>query len=244
MKIGDYAQLSAMGAKTSQLWVSSIQEFLANNKRLKIRHINNDNYGRIAYKFEGCGSQFCDEYVEPFKLNYDGPCPFKVGDSVRLRNEPDYVPAGFSGKKQSEFIALAGVGLAPMIVTKVTVDTIGSAELEAHNFCPAWKRFEYADDSAFGAPSSGSSINDSVAQLAPRRGQVISDHLFDAGRGDGLCSHGGGKDYCGARREQHEMLGTGLITKTFKKPLRAISRHETRLWDPYGEIDLFCRDSE
>lgn len=38
--------------------------------------------------------------------------------------------------------------------------------------------------------------------------------------------------------------GRGIAALKFTIPVRTTVRHETRLWDPYGEIDNLCRDAE
>jgi hypothetical protein len=236
MNVGDYAQLTESGRISSVYWSEWIKQFLANSPRYKISAVIPYGESSCNYKLDGFNQAFDHAYFEPFKINYDTPCPFKVGDSVRLRNEPDFVPCGGVDKQS---VLLAEQGLRPIVIENIdraSQKSTGGLVIWGNRYAD-WRRFEYADEPPKLAPLT---VIGDVIRTKPG---PIQDHLFDLGI-DGTCKHYDDDGCCGAPRQQHEMLGTGLITRIFAKPQRKSVRHETRLWSPYGEVDLLCRDSE
>lgn len=240
-KRDDYVMLSKSAEIGTWALTSGQLEFLRSNRRLKISTLT---HGGAVFTFDGLPNTYFNndhgDFV-PFKLDYNGPCPFKVGDSVRLRNEPAYVPPN-SLCKQNELIH--EIGLRPVVVEKLdrsSEKSLGGLITFYGNRYADWRRFEYADNVVSVTPTPQSN----VAPPTTYQKKPISDHLFERGERElSRCVHEDADGICGAPYERHETLGTGLATKIFPKPQRTISRHETRLWDPYGETDLLARDSE
>lgn len=239
MNVGDYAQLTESGRISSAYWSERIKQFLANSPRYKIAEVVPWAHSQSGcnYKLNGLDQKFDDAYFEPFKINYGAPCPFEAGDSVRLRNEPNFVPCGGIDKQS---VLIAEQGLRSIVIENIdraSPKSLGGLIIWNGIRYADWRRFEYADEP--GAPTSvTATVND--------KKKPITDHLFKQGEHElSRCVHADEDGICGAVYERHEMLGTGLATRTFAKPQRpAPARHETQLWSPYGEIDNLCRDSE
>lgn len=262
MNVGDYVQLNKVGHATSIRWTDEIQQFLANNRRLKISYTDVHNH-----KFYGLNQNFNCTYFEPFKIDYNGPCPFKVGDSVRLRALFSNVDA-FVNKTQRDLLMRHGV-------ESFVISNIDAAFLlfgnNWHTGGLVWHRFEYAPEQSKHPADQPHEVlchkcnqtfkcaGNDVAGPCPNCEQprkLITDHGYMDARGLGTCYYDSdGDGPCGAAIERHATTRNvrglmrehdiGIQLKTFAKPVRARpARHETALWGPYAEIDLLCRDSE
>jgi hypothetical protein len=137
-RYGDYVQL-AVGVNPMS-WnniILSDKDLLLSRKRLRVTS------DQTPYSIDGLSCLIDDVYLAPFQINYNGTCPFVVGDNIRLR-AADRITDRLDGSlvtPQRE--RLQKHGRRAWLVRSVSVSTyITTESFDSWD----WRRFEYADN--------------------------------------------------------------------------------------------------